>query len=136
MKIRWQDVTNVALGLWLFVSTAFLQHGMLDPSVWHGMQRAAGPEGVGSVAMWNIALAGLAVAFLSLACALAFRATLEWLNLALGIWLFASPWAFDFHQSSALRLNAVASGLVISALAAWALTAERGSVRGLSGRRT
>lgn len=125
MKIRWQDVVNVAIGLWLFLATAFLQHGMLNPANWHGMQGASPPQGVGSAAMWNIAMAGLAIAFISLFCALAFRAIWEWLNIALGIWLFASPWAFDFHQSAALRWNAVVSGLIVAGLAAWALTLER-----------
>jgi len=124
-KFHWQDVVNVALGLWVFVSAAFLRHAMADPALWHSMTGTPPPEGVGSAAMWSPAVVGVAVTFVALFAVLAFRAWLEWLTMALGLWLFVSPWVFDFHASAALRWNAILTGVAVAALAAWALTAER-----------
>jgi ABC-type nickel/cobalt efflux system permease component RcnA len=46
-------------------------------------------------------------------------------NMALGIWLFISPWVLGFHASEALRWNSVIAGVLIAALAAWVLVQER-----------
>lgn len=125
MTLRWQDLVNVVLGLWTFVSAAFLRHAMADAVLWHSMAGAPPPEGVGSASMWSLAIVGVAVAFIALFAVLAFRPWLEWLNMALGLWLLVSPWVLDFHASAALRWNAVITGFVIAALAAWVLTQER-----------
>lgn len=123
-KLRWQDLVNVGLGLWLFVSAAFLRHAMANATLWHSMPGAPPPEGVGSATMWNLAIVGIAVVSLALFAALAFRVWQEWLNMTLGIWLFVSPWVLGFHASTALRWNAVITGVLVAALAAWVLTQE------------
>ena len=125
MPFRWQDMVNLLLGLWTFVSAAFLWHAMVDPVLWHSMAGALPPEGVGSASMWSLAVVGLVVTFVALFAALAFKPWLEWLNMMLGLWLLVSPWVFDFHASEALRWNAILTGSAIAALAAWSLTAER-----------
>jgi hypothetical protein len=75
--------------------------------------------------MLILTIVGAAVTFVALLAVLAFRPWLEWLNMALGLWLFVSPWLFDFHASTALRWNAILTGIAIAALAAWALMKER-----------
>ena len=121
-KFHWQDIANVGLGLWIFASAAFLRHAMANATLWHSMAGASPPEGVGGVAMWNLAIVGIAVALLALSAALAFSAWQEWINMALGLWLFVSPWILDFHASGALRWNAITTGVLVAALAAWVLT--------------
>lgn len=128
-KLHWQDVANVGLGLWIFVSTAFLRHAMAKATLWHSMAGAPPPEGVGSAAMWNLAIVGGVVALLALFAALAFSTWQEWTIIALGLWLFVSPWILGFHVSGALRWNAVSTGVLVAALAAWVLTQERAKSR-------
>lgn len=81
----WQDLVNAGLGLWIFVSAAFLRHAMTDATWWHSMVRAPPPEGVSGAAMWNLAIVGAAVVTFALFAALAFNAWQEW-----GIWRSAS----------------------------------------------
>lgn len=46
----------------------------------------------------------------------------DWINLALGAWLFFSPWFLDFEmRNDAMAWNAWISGAVVSALSAAAL---------------
>lgn len=124
LHFYWQDTANVGLGLWMFVSTGFLN--AMGSASWH---RMAGifmvPEGVNIAVIWSTAVVGIAVAILATFAAIAFRRWLEWVNMALGLWLFMSPWISNFHAFEALRWNAAATGLVISALAASVLTQER-----------
>jgi tetrahydromethanopterin S-methyltransferase subunit E len=75
--------------------------------------------------MWNLTIVGPAVVIFALFAAVAFNAWKEWTNMALGIWLFISPWVLGFHASEALRWNSVVAGLLIAALAAWVLVQER-----------
>jgi hypothetical protein len=121
----WQDLVNVGLGLWIFVSAAFLRHAMTDATWWHSMVGAPPPEGVSGAAMWNLIIVGAAVVAFALFAALAFNAWQEWVNMALGIWLLISPWVLVFHASEALRWNSVIVGVLIAALAAWVLVQER-----------
>lgn len=121
----WQDLVNVGLGLWIFVSAAFLRHAMTDATWWHSMVGASPPEGVSGAAMWNLTIVGIAVVAFALFAALAFNAWQEWVNMALGIWLLVSPWVLGFHASEALRWNSVIAGVLIPALAACVLVQER-----------
>ena len=124
-NLHWQDVVNVALGLWVFVSAAFLRHAMADAVLWHSMAGAPPPEGVGGASMWSLAVVGIVVTFVALFAVFAFKPWQEWLTMVLGLWLLVSPWVLDFHASAALRWNAIVTGAAIAALAAWVLTKER-----------
>ena len=121
----WQDLANVGVGLWIFVSPAFLRHAMKDATWWHSMLGAPPPEGVSSAAMWNLNIVGIAVVVLALFAAMAFNAWKEWVNMTLGIWLLISPWVLGFHASEALRWNSVTAGVLVAALASWVLMQER-----------
>lgn len=123
-KLYWQDVTNAGLGLWIFMSTAIL-YAMANATSWHSMVVNLPAKGGGSAAMWNLTIVGLAIALFALFAALAFSALKEWIILALGLWLFVSPWVLDFHDSGVLRWNAVTTGILVAALAACVLTQQR-----------
>lgn len=53
----------------------------------------------------------------------------DWTNLVVGAWLFISPWVLGFTGSSAAAWNAWILGLIVAALALWALSgpASRGA---------
>lgn len=45
------------------------------------------------------------------------------LNLILGLWVIASPWALGFTDVQYAPVNAVVIGIIIAAMAVWALVA-------------
>jgi hypothetical protein len=104
---RWQDWTSFGLGLWLAVSpwvAGFHQHEA--PTV-------------------NCVFIGLVVALAAhFECTLD-DCTAEWLNLALGAWLVAAPFAFNFTHLAIPAANCIAGGLLVSALAASALSLDK-----------
>ena len=53
------------------------------------------------------------------------RAWEECSELVLGLWLIASPWVLKFNTISTSRNAAVATGIVIAALALWVLLADK-----------
>lgn len=111
-KQHWQDWANAFLGAWIFVSPWAIQHIMAS---------TATPEGATVTVMWNLYVVGAAVAILALVALYAFNAWEEWVNVALGLWLFVSPWLLGFSTSAALTWNAVIAGLLVVAFAGWVL---------------
>ena len=65
----------------------------------------------------DLRLCGGAIIILSLAAIIAFSAWEEWVNLALGLWLVASPWALGFAHTRAMHF-AIGIGIAIAFLAA------------------
>jgi SPW repeat len=92
------DVANLVLGVVLFLSPWMFGF-------------AAGPQSQ------NAVITGLIIAALSIAALAAFAFWEEWLNLALGLWTLASPWALGFQNSSAMPVYVVI-GVLVAALAA------------------
>ena len=122
MRKHWQDWGNLVLGLWVFASPWVLRHTM-----------AAGAETAGAVtgsAMWNLYIVGIAIAVLAAAALFAFQTWEEWINLALGAWLFASPWVLGFSTSVMLMWNAVTVGALVVLLAGRAISPTTGSAQG------
>ena len=104
---RWQDWTSFALGMWLAISP------------W-----AAGFAG-------NDAATGNAV-FLGVAIALSahFECTFddctgEWLHMAGGAWLVAAPFVLGFSHLTIASANSIAVGVLVTALAASALSLDK-----------
>jgi SPW repeat-containing protein len=110
-KIKWQDWTNLAFGLWVFVAPWVLQ------------QSATAGDG----AVWNSWIVGVAVAALALAAMFAFNVWEEWVTVGLGVWLLASPWILGFSSTALMTWNAVILGVLIAAMAGWALVSVTGS---------
>jgi len=107
---RWQDWTVLTLGVWLFFAPFLMAYGS-----------------IAGAAAWDSYVIG-AVAALFAASALwrtsASQAE-EWVNLVLGLWLVAAPFALGFYTSAAAAAwNQIVVGVLIAAAATWAL-AER-----------
>jgi len=47
----------------------------------------------------------------------------SWINCALGIWTFASPWIYDYHTNTDRAINSMAVGIVVFVLAIVSATA-------------
>jgi hypothetical protein len=95
---RWQDAANVVLAIWLFISPWVLQFGSGTSTA----QPAAGSAAVNVVsnAAWNAwVLAVIVFLFALSAMGRRFVRGQEWVNLILGAWIFAAPWALGFALS-------------------------------------
>lgn len=123
MKKHWQDGVNLILGLWIFASPWILQ-----------LTTATGADATGAAtnnaAMWNLYIVGIVIAALAAVALFAFQVWEEWTNLALGAWLFASPWVLGFSSSALLMWNAVIAGTLVVVLAGWAIAPPQGSSQG------
>jgi hypothetical protein len=104
---RWQDWASFALGLWLAVSPWIADYASHD------------------AATANAAICGLALALAAHFCFACDHVGIEWLHLTLGLWLIASPFALSFAANHVAAVNAVAVGLFVTLLSAWALELDR-----------
>ncbi len=112
MKKHWEDWGNLVLGLWIFASPWILQFTTANSTV-----------------TWNLYIVGIAVAAVAATALLAFQAWEEWTNLALGAWLFASPWILGFSTSTLLMWNAVIAGTIVVVLAGLAITPSQDTAK-------
>ncbi|HEY7902896.1 MAG TPA: SPW repeat protein [Casimicrobiaceae bacterium] len=107
MAMKWQDWVTLVVGVWLLFSPWLLGFYTAIPA-----------------ASWNFFMAGFAFAIFA-AVGLNLRtAWEEWVNMALGIWMIASPWVLGYRGTIAARDDAVIVGLVVAVMAVWTL-AER-----------
>jgi cation transport ATPase len=67
---------------------------------------------------------GAGIAVVSVAAIFAFANWEEWLNLMLGVWLMAAPWALGFEHTRAMYVS-IGSGAVVAYLAALELWLDR-----------
>jgi hypothetical protein len=95
---QWEDWVSWGLGIWLCIAPWALRFD-LEP----GPTRAAVITGVLLILVEAITLS-------------VFRAWEEWLNIILGLWLVAVPWAI-VTQSTAATVNFAVVGLIVLALA-------------------
>lgn len=104
---RWQDWGNLLLGAWFFVAPWVL-------GTTHGTTHQSTP--------WNNWWAGAVIVLVSL-WALARPRTrwTEWLNAALGVWLFISPWVLGFTDVRRASWDAWIVGAVVFILVAWVI---------------
>lgn len=95
------DVLNVALGVLLFLTPWMI--------VGYAAQAAA---------IWNAWLSGIAIAGLALAALSAYSDWEEWLNVAAGLWVVASPWLVGFSANAAAAHVHVMVGVIVALMAA------------------
>ncbi|HZQ61455.1 MAG TPA: SPW repeat protein [Casimicrobiaceae bacterium] len=108
---RWQDWVNLILGVWLFLSTWIM--GYAD---------------AGSAAAWNAWILGVGVfVFAAIAVSMP-KVWEEVINVLLGIWLIISPWVLGFTDMRRVETNTVIVGIIVLALAAWAMAMARHQV--------
>jgi len=86
------------------------------------------PEGMGlALLMANFVAAGAAAIILGAAALFYFRRWEEWLDIALGVWLVASPWILGFTYTQSAMWTAIACGIVIAAMGIWRSVEENGA---------
>lgn len=83
------------------------------------------PEGTSTMPLvLNFLVSGAAAIVLALAALFAFQRWEEWLGVAVGLWLIASPWVLDFTYAQDAVWAAVLGGGVIVAMGGWVLHDE------------
>lgn len=102
---RWQDWVTALAGAWVFLSPWIVA--------------TMAPDALGSVAIWNHYVIGLAIIVLALAALFAFRVWEEWIAAVLGAWLIASPWLFGFSSSLPFTVSDVLVGAIVVLLSGW-----------------
>lgn len=80
---------------------------------------------VESVPAWNAWGAGVVLGVLAIATLAMFAEWEEWASLIVGLWLIASPWLLGFSTSSNPMWTHVVLGVLVTALAIWAVWDER-----------
>lgn len=100
---RFQDVINIALGIWLLVSPFY------------------GFGGVYSVAAWNGYLFGTIIVLLSLMALLSAHVWEEGINMMIGIWLFVAPFVLGFYDQHTVMLNYMNIGAGLFGVSLWAM---------------
>jgi hypothetical protein len=104
---RWQDWANLALGTWMVISPWALGF--------------AGPENPAALSAW---LLGVAIVVFAGAAVSMPRNWEEGINIFLGAALVASPWMLEFVAQATARSNAVGVGVLVAALALWAMVSD------------
>ena len=101
---RWQDGLNALLGLWMLASPSIL-----------GFATAKSPA---ALTAWVL---GLAIVVFAIIAIYMHKAWEEAINILLGLCLIASPWALAYADQATPATNAMAVGLLVTALAIWAM---------------
>lgn len=104
---HWQDPVNALLGAWLILSPWAM--GFADRQV-----AMAGCVAVGALLLAT-ALGAIFVP----------KAWEEWVEVALGVWLMASPWLLGFADLAVAMQVAVWTGLAVTVLALWVLATDK-----------
>jgi len=106
MNKQSQDWVILAFGVWLLCSPWWLQFLIGRPYV---DQNAA---------TWTSFLVGLTITFFAIRVLVLPEKWEEWINLALGLWVLASPWVLGFHSHTIAMVNMTVVGGVIAISAA------------------
>jgi hypothetical protein len=106
-SMRWQDWTNIALGVWLLVSPWVLGFSNIE------------------AATWNAVLLGIAIVVLEFADVLVPDPWPERVSLPVGLWVIVSPMVLGFTDDVAATLSTGFTGLLVAAMSASAIWAER-----------
>ena len=106
---EWDDWLGIALGILIALAPWIVE------------------EIANSPAVVNAAIAGLVVMILAEADLVNFRRWIEVCQLALGLWIAASPFIFDYAASGSLRVLHIIAGLAIAGLSILALKQKNAS---------
>ena len=100
---HWQDPVNALLGAWLIVSPWVI--GVADSPL----------------VVANFLVVGVLLVATAVGAILVPKAWEEWVEVALGVWLIASPWLLGFAVQQVALQNALFTGLAVTVLALWVL---------------
>jgi hypothetical protein len=95
---RSQDVANLILAVWLFISPWALQFGAYAGNGGASGAPAAGPIINYGSATWDAWVLGVIIFLVSISALSEMALWQEWINLVLGVWLFIAPWALGFNS--------------------------------------
>ena len=98
---------NFLLGIWLFISP-WVYGSAAKPNSWNS---------------WIIGFVLVIFALVRIANPVSTRA-LAWINMLLGIWVFASPWIYGYTANSGRFINSLCVGLVVFFLSLYGNTAH------------
>jgi predicted ferric reductase len=103
-KSRWQSWVNLILGIILFLSP------------WYSVTWSHANSS------WNAWICGVLIAVVAIGARFDdFPATISWMNIAIGAWLFISPWVVGFASAaSVLAWSVWIIGALVFILALWA----------------
>lgn len=104
---RWEDWISFALGLWLAMSPWILGYSAHE------------------AATANAAFAGLVLALGSHFEVSFDEASIEWFNLALGLWLAGAPFVLGFTALTDVTANCLVVGALVVILSASALSLDK-----------
>jgi hypothetical protein len=125
---RWQDWLNLVLAIWLFISPWVLQFGSGVSTARPGAGPTPGPVGIVSNAAWNAWVLGVIVFLVALSAIGRMELWQERLNLLLGAWIFAAPWALGFAGGNyaAAAWDHWFVGALVFILSIWSMSVARG----------
>lgn len=103
-KLRWQDMVNIVLGLWLAISPWVLGYAETH-----------------TYATWNAIIAGLVIAGIEAIHLDAPSAWEEWTSLVIGLWLIVAPFALGLSTHPNASASTIAVGALVALFAAWVL---------------
>jgi hypothetical protein len=116
---HWQDWTNLALAIWLFLSPWILQ---FSPVLLPGNGAAGAADmGAASDASWNAWILGVIIFIVAAAAIARLQLWEEWLNTLLGIWLFIAPWVLGFVPVQLAAWDHWIVGALVAICAVWDL---------------
>jgi len=113
---HWQDPVNAVAGAWLIVSPWVL-----------------GFQGI-SPAMWTMVATGIVLGAVALGATFVPKQWEEWTEVALAVWLAASPWLVGFAAMETPMVNAVLVSALILVLALWVLVTDKDYLGGMMNR--
>ena len=116
---HWQDVANLVLATWLFLSPWILGFVLVSATA----AGAAAPGPNLSNASWNAWVLGILIVLLAIAALSGTRLWQEWLQLLLGVWLFIAPWVLGFSAAPAAAWDHWIVGILVVVCAASKLQA-------------
>jgi len=106
-NMRWQDVIELILGVWLAFSPWTLGFSDMEAATWNAVVLGAA---IGIFALLEMGLP---------------RIWEEWISLAMGLWLVASPFVLGFSSHAVASWSTLATGVMIAVFAAWAMSLDK-----------
>lgn len=108
--VKWTSGTNLVAGIWLILAPFILGYSSVTAAVWNDI-------------VIGLAVAGLAWVRVAKPTE---REGVSWINVVLGVWLLAAPFALGYTATAAAMWNDIVIGIVVVVLAAWSAMASRG----------
>ena len=103
----WSNGLMLVLAIWLFVSPWILTAPAMGAWAWNA---------------WVVAVIMGALAIAALAQIAQWE---DWVTLALGAWLFFSPWIYGYAMMQAAAWNSYIVGVLAAVISIWGIAAAR-----------